>query len=241
MNRLVPPLVVAALVVAGSPVAQAAGSRVPATLIVSGQGNVERMPDRAIVTFSIVANDDLAARATTTANATYDALVAAMRGLGLDPAATKTTGYNLNYMPRPEQPDPHSTQRYGYVVTRSVAITTAKTDGVGAIIDAGVKAGATVSSAEFSLSDDRSAYRAALAAAVGDAYAQARALAAAAHVHIVRVLQIGGSGYVPVQPVVGAQFKPYTAADLYSVVPTELQPTSLTISATVAVTYAIAP
>lgn len=243
MNRTVPALVAAAVLAVAAPAgAQPATGPSPATLTVTGQGNVERMPDRAIVTFSIVANDDLAARATSSANATYAALTAAMLGLGLGAAAISTTQYNLNYVPHPAVPDPHATTLYGYVVTRTVAVTTAKTGQVGAIVDAGIKAGATsVVSAAFSLSDDRGAYRAALAAAVADAYAQATTLAAAAHVHIVRVLQIGGSAYVPVQPVVTAMFKPQFAADMYAVVPTQLEPTSQTISASIGVTYVVAP
>ena len=60
---------------------------VPAHINVSGQGSVERVPDRVFVTFSIVTNDDVATRATSTNNTLYAALAAKLGGLGIDPAA----------------------------------------------------------------------------------------------------------------------------------------------------------
>lgn len=214
-------------------------ARQPARIDVSGQGSVDRMPDQVIVTFDIVANDDLAARATSAANTAYAALLARMRGLGLDAAAVKTTSYTMSYNPRPPQPNPQVQARYGYVVERSVAVTTAQTDRAGTIVDAGIAAGATsVESVSFGLHDNRAAYRDALAQAVADADAQARALAAAAHLHVVRITDLrAGSAPAPIQPLVRT-FK--AAADSYSV-PTQLQPGALTVNATVGATYEVAP
>src|ERR1700694_5353323 len=105
--------------------------RPPASIEVSGQGAVDRMPDRVVVSFSVVTNDDVATRATSANNSTYNALVAKLRGLGLDPAAIKTTGYYLSYNRRPPKPDPQFQQRFGYVVTRSVSVTSDRTDQAG--------------------------------------------------------------------------------------------------------------
>jgi uncharacterized protein len=230
-----------ALLAAAAPAAAqtAAAPRFPAQIQVSGQGSVDRAPDRVVVTFSIVTDDDNATRATSANNSAYNALVAKLRGVGIEPAAIKTTGYYVSYNPRPAQPNPQFTQRYGYVVTRSVAVTSDRTDQAGAIVDAGVAAGiTTVGGIAFGLRDNRAAYRAALAAAVADAQAQADALAAAAHVRIVRVMSVtaGPAPGVPRPlPVIGRVM----AAP--APVPTDVQPSDLGVTATVTVTYEIAP
>jgi uncharacterized protein YggE len=230
-----------ALAAAASPaLAQApAPARPVARVEVNGQGSVDRTPDQALVAFSIVTNDDVATRATSANNAIYNALVARLHGLGIEAAAIKTTGYYLAYNQRPAQPNPQFQQRYGYVVTRSVAVTSDRTDQAGAIVDAGVAVGVTnVGGISFGLRDARAAYRAALAVAVADAAAQAEAIAAAAHLRLVRVLAIGAGSNAAAPRV----FAPMARAGTdMAPVPTDVQPSALTVSATVTVTYEVAP
>jgi uncharacterized protein len=232
-------LLAAASPVAAQTAAPPATMRAPSRIEVGGQGTVDRMPDRVIVSFSIVTNDDNASRATSANNTTYNALVARLHGLGIEPAAIKTTGYDLNYNPRPAQPNPQFQQRYGYVVTRNVAVTSDHTDQAGAIVDAGVAAGVTnVGGVAFGLRDTRAAYRAALAVAVADAESGAQAIAAAAHVRIVRLLTVSAGSYAPVpRPVPQLARMAASAGN----VPTDVQPSNLTVSASVTVTYEIAP
>lgn len=212
--------------------------RPPASIEVSGQGAVDRMPDRVVVSFAVVTNDDVAARATSANNTIYNALAVKLRGLGLDPAAIKTTGYSLGYNRRPPKPDPQFPQRFGYVVTRSVSVTSDRTDQAGAIVDAGVAAGVSdVGGIAFGLRDTGGAYRAALAAAVADAQAQADAIAAAAHVRILRVHAIAAGSNAPPRPF--QQFSRMAAGP--APVPTEVQPSDLHVTATVSVVYEIAP
>lgn len=212
-------------------------ARLVAHIDVTGQGSVDRVPDEAIVTFSVVASDDDATRATTVANATYNAFVTRLHGLGLDAAAIKTTSYNVTFNPRPPQPNAQSQGPFGFVVTRQVTVTSNKVDQAGAIIDAGVSAGVTdVNNVGFAVRDYRGAYRAALAAAVADADAQARALAAAAHLRIVRILSIG-STQVPIRPVTSY----LVAGRAANTVPTQVQPSDLSVAATVNETYEVAP
>jgi hypothetical protein len=146
----------------------------------------------------------------------------------------------VSYNARPPQPNPQYQQRYGFVVNRVVAVTSAKTDQVGAIVDAGIAAGVTnVNNVAFGLHDNRAAYRTALAAAVADADAQARAIAAAAHVRIVRVLTIGTAG--PVTPIRPVMQYALVAGAPPPPVPTDLQPSNLSITASVSISYEIAP
>jgi uncharacterized protein YggE len=191
------------------------------------------------VSFSIVTNDDNATKATSQNNALYLALTAQLHGVGIELPAIKTTGYSLSFNQRPPVPNPSYPQRYGYVVTRSVAVTSDRTDQAGAIVDAGVAAGVTnVGGVSFGLRDTRAAYREALAAAVADAEGQARVLAAAGHVRIVRLLSLsaGSFGSPPrALQVIGAMTT--RAAS----VPTDVQPSDLSVSATVSASYEVAP
>ncbi|GAC1583402.1 MAG: SIMPL domain-containing protein [Candidatus Elarobacter sp.] len=216
-----------------------AAGRPSATIEVSGTGTIDRLPDQAIVTFTVVTNDDAAGRATSENNRIYNALVTRLRGQGIEPAAIKTTSYNVYDNPRPQQVNPQFQQRYGFVVTRGVSVTTDRTDQAGALVDAAVSAGVTdVNGISFGLKDPRGVFRSALAAAVTDAAAQAQALAAAAHVRIVRVVDIAAGGAYPVpRPV--PQYRTMSAAA--APVPTEVQPGNLTVTATATVTYEIAP
>jgi uncharacterized protein YggE len=114
-----------------------------------------------------------------------------------------------------------------------------KVDQVGAIVDAGVSAGVRdVNNIVFAVRDYRGAYRAALAVAVADAGAQASALAAAAHLRIVRILSIGNT-QLPARPMTSYVLAGQAAKSL--AVPTEVQPSDLSIAATVNVTYEVAP
>ena len=211
-----------------------------ATLTVNGTGTLERAPDRAFLTVTIVTNDELAQRATSANNSAYNALVAKLAALGVSGAAVKTTAYNVSFNQRPPQPNPQFQQRYGYVVSRSVTVTTDRTDQVGALIDAATAAGVTdVGSVSFGLRDGRAAYRAALAAAMGDAEAQAHALADAAHVRLIRIGAVSAGGSLPVpRPV---PYQRMAAAAPSTPVPTEVPPSDLTVTASVGVTYEIAP
>lgn len=199
---------------------------------------VDRMPDQAVVLFSIVTNDENAGHATSSNNTTYNALVSHLGGLGIGPSAIKTAGFDVTFNPRPVQPNPQFPQRFGYVVTRSVSVTMPRTDQVGAVIDAAVAAGVTnVGGVTFGLRDNRGAYREALASAVADAEQQARALADAAHVRLGRIQRLA-----PIGPIVPGP-RPVTfgrVATAAAPVPTEVQPSELNVQANVSVTYQIA-
>jgi uncharacterized protein YggE len=213
----------------------------PATLTVNGQGSVDRTPDRAFVNFTIVTNDDVATRATSANNTAYNTLVAKLGALGLSGPALRTAAYNVAYNQRPPQPNPQYQPRYGYVVTRSVTVTSDHPEQVGAIIDAGVSAGVTdVGSVSFGLRDAHAAERAALTAAMADADAQAHAIADAAHVRIVRIFAVSAnSAGTPPRPLVLGRLM--VASGAPAPVPTEVAPSDLTLTASVNVTYEVAP
>jgi uncharacterized protein YggE len=224
--------------VGSAPVMAANGTTRVATLTVSGEGSVMQPPDRATVSFRIESIDEQAARATSQNNTIAAALTDALVRAGVERAAIKTAGYSVSYNPRPPRPDPNVPQRYGYSVSRTVSAAVDRTDTAGALIDAGVAAGVTgINGVTFSLKDPRRAQRAALTAAVADAEDQARVLATATHVKLVRLLEIVPSGglQMPIARPLGARMAMSTA------VPTEIDPGDLTARATVTLRYEVAP
>jgi len=234
--RIVAALCALALVTPGTP---AAAQPVPglrtATLTVNGRGSVTRSPDRATVALRIESNAAIAASATSANAAVVAALTARLAALNVPASALTTTGYDLSYTPRPAKPDPTSTQRYGYTVERTLDVALDTPDGAGAAIDAAVAAGVTnVNGVTFALRDPDAAQRSAQAAAVADALAQARGLAAAAHVRLVRIIEIAPAGSSP-----APRSGPLVMSAL--AVPTTIPPGNLTATATVTVRYEIAP
>lgn len=239
MNRITFAATAAAVLAMALPAAaQTPGTeRPPATITVIGQAAIDRAPDQATVSFSIVTNDDNASRATSANNSAYNTLVAKLGTAGIAAAQIRTAAYDVSFNPRPTTPNPQFAQRFGYVVTRSVDVTTPNTAGVGHVIDAGIAAGiTTVGAVNFGLKNDRGIYNQALAAAVADADAQAHALADAAHVRIVRILSVGSASSLP-GPRPGPQFARVAMA---APVPTEIQPSDLTVHANVTVRYEVA-
>ncbi len=218
--------------------AQTSGRRLTPTLTVTGEASVTRAPDRATVSFRIETTNDVAAAATSANSAIANALTAKLAPLGIPASAISTTGYGLNYNPRPAKPDPASTQRYGYTVERTIDVIANSVDGAGAVVDAGVAAGVTgVNGVAFSLRDGHAAMRSAQTAAVADAAAQARGLAAAAKMRLVRILAISPSGEAVPQPL----FKRAGPVMMSAAVPTTIDPGNLTVQANVTVQYEIAP
>jgi uncharacterized protein YggE len=217
--------------------AQTLGARTP-TLTVTGEASVTRAPDRATVAFRIETTNDQAAAATSANAAIANALTAKLAPLNIPASAISTSGYGLNYNPRPPKPDPASTQRYGYTVERTIDVVVNNVDGAGAVVDAGVAAGVTnVNGISFTLRDSHAAVRSAQTAALADAVAQAQSLAAAAKVRLVRILAISPSGGAGPQPLLRASPRLAMAA----AVPTTIEPGNLTVRATVSVQYEIAP
>ncbi len=90
----------------------------PPTLAVSGQGSIDRTPDRVTLSFGIVTNDDVAARATSANNPAYNALAARLSGARPGPGGAQDDLVQRVLQPAPGAAQPAFAQRYGYVVSR---------------------------------------------------------------------------------------------------------------------------
>jgi len=101
MKRLLPLIAILAILSSASAGAQESGSSGDATLTVEGQATVTRAPEVAIVAVGFTTNDGVATNAQSHNNSIYDAVLAALRGIGVNASAVKTTSYSMNYNPPP--------------------------------------------------------------------------------------------------------------------------------------------
>jgi uncharacterized protein YggE len=216
--------------------AMTAADTPPATITVTGQGYISRPPDVANVDLAIVTHNDNAAQALSENNARFAALSTKLGALGIGGTDIRSTSVQSYFNARPTgtngAPGP-----FGFVVTRSAQINVANLGQTGAVIDAATAAGvAQVNGVSYGFRDRRAVERAALAAAVADAFAQAEAIAAAAHVQIVRIQHItneAGPGRMP-GPLPMAAARTNEAVE-----PTTITPSDLDVTSSVSITYTI--
>ncbi|MDQ6826571.1 MAG: SIMPL domain-containing protein [Candidatus Eremiobacteraeota bacterium] len=218
-------------------------------LTVSGEGVVTRPPDIATLNVSIETNADSASAAVSDNNRKFDDLKGRMHAMGVAEGDINASTYSVNFNP-PQPPTlsegaavarpiPYpNPQRYGYVVTRSITIKLRNINDAGKAIDESVAAGATnIYGVQFSVSDQRSVYAAALRSAVEDAQSQARAMAQAAHMRILRIKSMQ-SGYSP-GPIMMRGTAQRSAPIPAQGVPTVIKPENLDVRANVTIVYEV--
>lgn len=203
-------------------------SAAPRTITVQGTGIVTTVPNQAQFSFGVsvtAAN----AKAALTANARrMNALIGAIKTLGIPASAIQTAQISLT--PNTNQ---NGTKILNFTASDSVTVTTKDVAKSGSIVDAAVGAGANlVSGPTLGPSDQLLLERRALRAAVADAHARALAIAQAAHV---RLGAIGTVTEVSSSPVT---FSPTPKAA--SIASTPVEPGTVQTEEDVTVTYAIA-
>jgi uncharacterized protein YggE len=211
-------------------------------LTVGGTGTIERAPDLARLTVSIVTNDDNPTVSSSQNNDRYNVLKTKLAAIGIPTEALRTYGYDVSFVPRPPKdlPPDQRQSRYGYITDRTVQITIAPLDNVGKAIDAATAAGVTsVGGVAYELKDRDAAYQAALAAAMADAKRIAQTLSTAggfALGPLVRVSSIQDAGIRPL----GAQPMFRASVSSMAATPTDLGSSGpITVSAQVTVSYEI--
>lgn len=197
------------------------------TIVVTGNGSVSAVPDRATFQFGVDTTARTAADALGRNSTAAAAVIAALKSAGVADSDLQTAGVSLS-----PQMSQDGTSIVGYTASNSVTATIALAK-AGALVDAAVGAGAdTVSGPGLDRSDRASLYRDALKQAVTDAQAKAQAIAAAAGLQLgaVQTIAEGSSAPPPI---------PMDARAAGASVPTPIEPGTQTIDATVSVTYAV--
>ena len=209
---------------------------------VNAVGTVQREPEKAVVTVA-VESSAATAQAAATANARkMEAVIAALRRIGIMPPKVRTTSYELHpeYAP-PTRDNPNPTPRVvGYRAINMVMVEVDTISRVGMVIDATVSSGANrVHNLSFELRDVEAARLEALKLATAKARSEAEVLAAAAGQRLGPPLSISSSSYFEPR-----QYRMAEAAmrgDVMAVAPppppTPIEPGTLTVTANVNIVY----
>ena len=192
----------------GAPMQSAAMQREPIpTIASSATAEAKFTPDRATISISVQTRATTAAAAAADNAKKQNAVLAALRGLGLTNEQLSTTGYSVN----PEyRYDPNRTPTLtGYSVTNTVLADIHDLTQVGKVLDTALANGSNmVSSLEFYASNTDAARQKALADAVVKARADAEVAARAAGGSLgpLMHLSVGGGGtYTPPRPMFAAK------------------------------------
>ena len=210
--------------------AGAAGASSEATvqhsIVVTGQGSVSTVPDRAQVSFGVSTDAKTASAALRANAAEMTKVIAAVKGEGVAAADIKTDLVSLS--PRYSQ---NGDTVVGYTATNSVSATIRNLAKIGGTIDAAVDAGANqVSGPNLARGDMTALYRAALRAAIANAKGKAQTIAAASGLHLRRITDVSEASSAPVP-------QPLTKAGADAATPVE--PGTQLVEAAVTVTFAV--
>ncbi|HLU24711.1 MAG TPA: SIMPL domain-containing protein [Longimicrobiales bacterium] len=210
------------------------------TITVTASGTITREPDRATILLA-VESFAATAREAADSNATrMQAVIAALRRLGLTQEQIRTQSYDLYPEYDYDRQGATGEERLrGYRARNMVRVTLDDVARVGQIIDGAIAAGANrVAGLNFELRDPAAARADALRSAVESARIEAEAIAAAIGRPLGPVISVNTGGPIAI-PVPMASRMVMDAA--VSAAPTPVEPGSLQVTATVTVIYRLEP
>jgi uncharacterized protein YggE len=186
------------------------GASIP-QIIVVGHGETKVSPDRASIQISVQTRASTAAAASAENANKQQAVLSALRALGLTNDQLSTVNYNVYPEQQYEQgKEPTIT---GYNVTNTILVEVRKLSQVGAVIDAALAHGANmINSLQFFSSNTEAARRSAIAQAIDKARADAEAAARAAHGSLGSLLEISVNPFSAPPPRPMVMFKTANAA-----------------------------
>jgi uncharacterized protein YggE len=233
------PAVAAALLSLSLAPAALADTSAPGTLSVDGQGSVTVTPDEATLSVSVTRSAATSASALSAANRRVDAVVAGARRLGVPSAQIQTESIATSCGRVKVGASGHKRYVRRCTTDESLQITTT-TALVGAVVDAATHAGASsIDGPNFSFSDPSAGEIAAEHAAITDARTQADATAAQLGYVVTGVQSVALN---PQSSVTGASSSAASSTQKAATpTPTTVHPGTQEVSATVAVTFTIAP
>jgi uncharacterized protein YggE len=208
------------------------------TLTVDGQGSVMITPDLASLSLSVTRSAHTSAPALSHVNQRVDAIVKAVRGLGVPASGIQTDSVNTSCARVRVGPKGHKHRIKRCTASQSLSITST-TAIVGSVIDAATHAGAsTINGPDFSFSNPSAGEVAAEKAAIADAKAQADSAAAQLGDTVTGVKSLIIN---PQSGVVGAPAAPVLKTTGAPSAPTTIHPGTQEVDATVELVFTIAP
>lgn len=206
-------------------------------LTVTGRAQTMADPDEATVRIGVMQQGANAGEAQNKVNTIMERMLAAIKGLGVDPKNIQTS--NLNLYPLYAEPRPGQAPTIrGYQASNTVAVRLHDFALIGKVIDVSLTAGANeIQGIQFGLRNDLTARTTGLRAAVTEARAKADAMADALGMRIVSVHEVMESEGVIMPP----PFARGGADMMMAKAETQVEPGQLTITSSVTVRYVIAP
>jgi uncharacterized protein YggE len=215
------------------------GMDVP-VLTVSGSGQARVAPDEATVRLGVVAQAPTAREAQDKVNRTANAVLDAIRKLGVPAQRVQTTGLSLSPQYAQGRSDSQGPRITGYQASNTVSILLDDLAKTGPVIDAGLASGAnTLEGVEFGLRNDGAARAAALTDAVQAARSKAEALARALKVRLVEILEVAEGGISVTPP--PSPFRGRVAMAAEAMATTPVSAGEVGVEASVVVRWRIAP
>jgi uncharacterized protein YggE len=213
------------------------------TITVVGRGEVKVAPEIATTTIGVDVQAGTVDAAMAEAQARMDAILEALKGLGIADADIQTSNFSINFERSPgSEPMASSTQSEPgefqpvpgfYRVSNMVMITIRDLDRVSEVLDTAVKSGANnIWGLSFGLDDTEALEVQAREAAIRNARERAESLA--------ELNGVVAGGVVSISEVIGSQAIPlYAAAEGRGGGGTPVQPGEVTFSTQIQVVYAI--
>lgn len=168
-------------------------------IAVTGRGEIKVSPDRATIQVSVQTRAVTAAAAASENATKQQAVLSALRALGLTNDQLSTINYNV-YPEQRYEPNKEPVI-IGYNVTNTILVDVRKLEQVGPVIDAALSHGANmITSLQFYASNTEAARRTAIASAIEKARADADAAARAARGSLGTLLEISIGAYSPQPP-----------------------------------------
>lgn len=177
-------------------------ARAAATLTVVGEGRTASEPDMALISTGVVTSGKTAGEAVAANSKAATAVIAVIKEAGIAPKDVATANFSISpqYASGAQSGPPRV---IGFEARNTVRVKVRDLSQLGALLDKMVQSGANQASGlTFTLADPDAAQEEARIAAVKDAMAQAKSLAKAAGVRIVRIASIDTrtDNFGPVMP-----------------------------------------
>jgi uncharacterized protein YggE len=175
---------------------QAGPPPAPSVLVVTGNAQVLVAPDEATVRLGIVRQSPNAQAAQEQVNAVAQEILTAIAKVGIPSNQIQTARLVLSPVYAPRTPDSRDAPRIvSYNATNSVSVRIDNLSLIGAVIDAGLKAGANqLEGVQFGLRNDLAAREQALKQAVEEARSKAQVMAEALRVNLAEVMEASENG-----------------------------------------------
>jgi uncharacterized protein YggE len=203
---------------------------------VNGEGKVTAVPDIAILTLGIEAQESTVAEAQAKASEAMTNVMNALKGAGIDENDIQTQYFSIQEVTRWDS-DKQQQTVIGYQVTNTVTVKVRDVDKTPDVIDAVAAAGGDltrINSLAFTLDDPSLYQEQARAKAVDDAAAKAKQLADTAGIKLGKPTYITESSYIP-----GPIYRDTATVEGTPAPTTPISPGEMEITVNVQIGYAI--